>query len=73
MQKKVPDYLLRIINDYLGDRWVIYEGDKWSLKEKMPCGAPQGSRVGPLVWDVMYDDDPAHGPTCWNEYHRLCG
>ena len=56
MRKKVPDYLLQMINDYLNDRWVIYEGDKWSLKEEMTCGAPQGSRVGPLVWNVMYDD-----------------
>ena len=28
VQEKVPDYLLRIINEYLSDRWVIYEGDK---------------------------------------------
>ena len=28
MRKKVPDYLLRIIEDYLSDRWVIYQGDK---------------------------------------------
>ena len=54
VRKKVPDYLLRMIDDYLSDRWVIYEGDKWSPKEKMTCGAPQGSRVGPLVWNVMY-------------------
>ena len=33
MRKKVPDYLLRMIDDYLSDRWAIYEGDKWSLKE----------------------------------------
>ena len=56
MRKKVPDYLLRVIDDYLSDKWVIYEGNKWSLKEEMRCGAPQGSRVGPLVWNVMYDD-----------------
>ena len=56
MRKKVLDYLLRMIDDYLSDRWVIYEGDKWSPKEEMTCGTPQGSRVGPLVWDVMYDD-----------------
>ena len=56
MQKKVPVYLLPMIDDYLSNRWVIYEGDKWSLKEEMTCGAPQGSRVGPLVWNVMYDD-----------------
>ena len=45
-----------MINDYLSDRWVIYEGGKWSLKEEMTCGAPQGSRVGPLVWNVIYVD-----------------
>ena len=31
-RKRVPDYLLQMIDDYLSDRWVIYEGDKWSLK-----------------------------------------
>ena len=34
VQKKVPDYLLRKIDEYLSNRWVIYEGDKWSLKEE---------------------------------------
>ena len=56
VRKKVPDDLLRMIGDYLSDRWVIYEGDKWSLKEEMICGAPQRSRVGPLVWNIMYGD-----------------
>ena len=56
MRKKVPDYLLRMIDDYLSDRWVIYEGDKWSLEEEITRGAPQGTRVCPLVWNVMYDD-----------------
>ena len=54
--KKVPDYLLRMINDYLSNRRVIYEGEKWSLKEEMTCGVPQGSRVKPSVWNVMYGD-----------------
>ena len=45
-----------MIGDYLSDSWVIYEGEKSSLKEEMTCGAPQGLREGPLVWNVMYDD-----------------
>ena len=56
MRKKVPDHLLRMIDDYLSDRWLIYEDDKLSLKEEITCGAPQGPPVGPLVWNVMYDD-----------------
>ena len=52
VRKKVPDYLLRMIDDYPSDRWVIHEGDKCSLKEEITCGAPQGSRVGPVVWNV---------------------
>ena len=52
VRKKVPDYVLRMIDDYVSDRWVIYESDKWSLKEEMTRGAPQGSRVGPLVWNL---------------------
>ena len=56
MRKKVPDYLLRMIQNYLSGRWVIYEGDTWTLEEEMTCGDPQGSRVGPFVWNGMYDD-----------------
>ena len=40
VQKRVLDYLLRMIDDYLNNRWVIYKGDKCSLKEEMTCGAP---------------------------------
>ena len=28
VRKNVPDYLLRMIGDYLSDRCLIYEGDK---------------------------------------------
>ena len=53
MRKKLPDYLLRMIDNYISSRWVIYEGDPWTLKEEMTCGAPQGSRVGSFVWRRM--------------------
>ena len=35
MRKKVLDYLLCMMDDYLSNRWVVYMGDKWSLKEEM--------------------------------------
>ncbi|XP_043476282.1 uncharacterized protein LOC122507561 [Leptopilina heterotoma] len=44
--KGVPTYLLRMMDNYLSDRWVVYESDACHIKEKMTCGAPQGSKVG---------------------------
>ena len=41
-----------MMHDYLSDRWMIHEGDKWSLKEDMICGTPQGSWVDLFVWNV---------------------
>ena len=38
--------LLQMMDDHRSNRWVIYEGDKWSLKEGVTFGTPQGSRVG---------------------------
>ena len=55
-REKLQDCLLQIIDDYRSDRWVVYEGKKWFLQEEMTCGAPQGSKVGPLMWNVMHDE-----------------
>ena len=56
MRKKGPDYLLQMVDDYLNNRWVIYEDDKWSLEEEMTSGVPEGSRVGPFMWNVIYNE-----------------
>lgn len=54
--KSVPAYLTRMLDNYLSERWVVYEGDSWTVKEEMTCGAPQGSRIGPIIWNITYDD-----------------
>ena len=56
VQEKVPDYLLRMRDEYLSNKWLIYKGVKWSLKEEITCGAPQGSRIGLIVWNAMHED-----------------
>ena len=43
VRKKVPDYLLRMIDEYLSDKWVIYQADKWYiyddfLRMDLPAG-----------------------------------
>ena len=52
VRKEVPEYLLRIIENYLSDRKVFYE----NMTADMTGGAAQGSRMGPDLWNSSYDD-----------------
>ena len=53
---RMPTYLCRVVEAYLTDRAVIYPGHhgEWNRRE-MSCGVPQGSVLGPHLWDIGYD------------------
>ena len=52
VEKEVPEYLLRIVDDYLDDRKVVYG----NIEIEMTGGATQGSKMGPDLWDSSYDE-----------------
>lgn len=51
----VPGYLLRLMEDYLSDRALIYETNEGQQRIGITSGAAQGSILGPDLWNVAYD------------------
>ncbi|CAH2097849.1 unnamed protein product [Euphydryas editha] len=52
----VPPYLRRLLEAYLSDRRVGLENRSGSVEWwRVGCGVPQGSVLGPILWDIGYD------------------
>lgn len=48
----VPDYLVRILRSYMNGRELLISGE---ASMPVTCGVPQGSVLGPTLWNVFYD------------------
>jgi ribonuclease HI len=53
--KNCPKNVFEIVKSYLNDRKLIFKIGDHSVERLMNKGCPQGSVIGPLLWNILYD------------------
>lgn len=70
-RKNFPLTIRAIINSYLRNRYITFI-NKEGIKERkiISCGVPQGSVLGPVLWNIAYDR--VSGQTMYRDSSLIC-
>ena len=55
-RKNTPPYLQALLRNYFVGRTLYYDKDEGVVSRTVSADVPQGSVLGPTLWNVMNDD-----------------